>query len=340
MTVDYNGGTFKVTGPIQETAGAYEISIERKRLTACMRQFNIIDDVEFNRLNDLAEGAVVLKGLVGAANLASLGSDTPLQVMDVVMTGAWEHAVAGGHFGDLDQIANTALGFDEFQDDEYQILFLAQFCNPDHGKPDPNADPAGNWRAVPARKQIFQSHDPNEKYGTQGGGDMHAVRSDRPLDYVVGFQNLPTASAAAQTVTVTDTLDPAKVDLSTFALGPIAFGDQVLSPPAGVKTWTKTVDMRPGKDWLVKVEAALSGATVTWKFTTLDPQTLAKTTDVLAGFLPPSGEGSAGYSVAPKAGIATGTAIAGSASIVFDTNAAITTNVWSNLIDDVAPTGR
>ena len=319
VTVDFNGGTFKISGPIQETEGAYEVSIERKRLTACMRQFNIIDEQEFNRLNDLAEGAVVLKGLANVAKLASAGSDTALQVMDVVMTGAWERAVAGGHFGDLDRIANTQLGFDEFQEDEYQILWLAQLCNPDHGKPDPNA----NWRAVPARKEVFQSRDPNEKYGTQGGGDRHAVRSDRPLDYVVGFQNLPTASAAAQTVTVTDTLDPAKVDVSTFALGPIAFGDRVLSPPGGVTSWTKTVDLRPGKDWLVKVEGALSGTTVTWKFTTLDPQTLANTTDVLAGFLPPSGEGSVGYSVAPKAGIATGTAIAGSASIVFDANAPI-----------------
>ena len=34
---------------------------------------------------------------------------------------------------------------------------------------------------------------------------------------------------------------------------------------------------------LVKVEGRLTGNTAKWTFTTLDPQTLAKTTDVTAG---------------------------------------------------------
>ena len=145
---------------------------------------------------------------------------------------------------------------------------------------------------------------------------------------------------------VTDQLDPAKVDLSSFSLGPIAFGDELLTPPNGVSSWTTTVDLRPAQDLLVKVEAALDSGTAkaTWTFTSLDPATGQATTDALAGFLPPdahppAGEGDVSYAVSPKAGISTGVSIAGSASIVFDTNAPIVTNVWSNLIDDLAPGG-
>ena len=90
----------------------------------------------------------------------------------------------------------------------------------------------------------------------------------------------------------------------------------------------------------MKVVAALDTGTgkVTWTFTSLDPATGQLTTDPLAGLLPPGVEGSTSYFATPKAGIASGTAIAGDASIVFDTNAAIATNVWSNLIDNDAPT--
>ncbi len=339
LTVDFNGGEFKITGPLIELEGEYELSIEKLRLTECLKEKGLIGNDDYEDLKRFADGAVVLTGLTSAASAASLGYDSHLSVMKTVMSGAWEKRVLGGKIGIVDQIANPAWGFDLLQDDEYQMLWLAQLCNPKDTIPEPEYDEKGNYKPSKYIQELLQSFDPNEKYGTQGGGDMHAVRSDRRLDYTVGFQNLPSASAAAQTVTVTDTLDPAKVDMSTFALGPIAFGDQLLTPPTGVTSWTKTVDLRPGKDYLVKVEGKLTGTTATWTFTTLDPQTLAKTTDVTTGFLPPSGEGSIAYSVAPKAGVATGTAIAGSASIVFDTNAPIVTNVWSNLIDDVAPTG-
>ena len=67
-------------------------------------------------------------------------------------------------------------------------------------------------------------------------------------------------------------------------------------------------------DLLVKVEAAIDGAgKVTWDFTSLDPATGAKTTDAVAGFLPPNADArrraraASSYAVSPKAGIASGT---------------------------------
>ena len=44
-------------------------------------------------------------------------------------------------------------------------------------------------------------------------------------------------SAAAQTTVITDRLDPTKVNLSTFSLGPITFGNEILNPSAGASSY-------------------------------------------------------------------------------------------------------
>ncbi|MBP5620674.1 MAG: fibronectin type III domain-containing protein, partial [Thermoguttaceae bacterium] len=62
------------------------------------------------------------------------------------------------------------------------------------------------------------------------------------------------------------------------------------------------------------------------------------------GFLPPNnkeigdGEGYVSFTVSPKAGLETGTRIETSATIVFDRNDPIDTNVWVNTLDVDAPT--
>ncbi|MDA0180907.1 hypothetical protein OJ997_11430 [Solirubrobacter phytolaccae] len=347
LKVDFNGGEFKITGPLQQVEGAYELSIQRLRLTECMKDLGFLNGTDYEDLKRLAEGAVVMKGMVSAAGASSELGNFSLQLgaLDAVMSGAWEMRVAGGPSAVLDNIANTKFNLYPEQDDEWQLLWMMQLCT-EHDKPveapDPQYDKDGNFIPPPFVKELLQSHDPNEKAGTPGGGAAHAVRSDKPLHYRVSFENLPAASAAAQTVRVTDPLDPAKLDLSTFALGPIDFGDVLLTPPANARSWTTTVDLRPATDLLVRVEAGLEGSSAVWKFTSLDPATLTATTDAVAGFLPPNkvapeGQGGVSYSVAPVAGVATGTVVGGDASIVFDTNAAIVTNVWSNLLDDTAP---
>ncbi len=84
---------------------------------------------------------------------------------------------------------------------------------------------------------------------------------------------------------------------------------------------------------------------VTWRFTSIDPDTAELTDDPDAGFLPPNtappaGEGSVVFSVMPKRGLVTGTAIRNQAGIVFDTNAPIPTPTWLNTIDNDAPVTR
>lgn len=191
------------------------------------------------------------------------------------------------------------------------------------------------------------SADPNDIYGPSGVGDARYVRGDSPLSYNIVFENKPEATAAAQEVVVTDSLDLAKVDLSTFSLGPIAFGATQITPPPGLKQFATDVDLRPADNLMVRINADLDEATglITWRFVSLDPATCLPTTDVLAGFLPsnktsPEGEGSVFYTVSPKPDLATGTEIRNKATIVFDANPSIDTPEWHNTIDNTQPTSQ
>ena len=119
------------------------------------------------------------------------------------------------------------------------------------------------------------SIDPNAKYGPSGSGPAHYMIPEPVMPYAISFENQPEASLPAQTVVVTDHLDTATLDLATFALGPITVADHTITPPAGVKTFTGDADLRPARNVLMKVTAALDEQTgiVTWTFLSLDPTT-------------------------------------------------------------------
>jgi uncharacterized protein DUF4214 len=188
------------------------------------------------------------------------------------------------------------------------------------------------------------SVDPNEKVGLRGVTAENYTTGTQPLSYTVFFENQATATAPAQTVVVTDQLDVTKFDLSTFTLGLMGFGSTVVTPPQGVQTYDTDLDLRPAKNLIVRIHAVLDNSTglVTWKFQSIDPATNQPPTDPLAGFLPPDtdgvvGEGSVLYSVMPKAALASGTQIINKATITFDLNASLDTNMFTNTIDNSAP---
>jgi hypothetical protein len=191
------------------------------------------------------------------------------------------------------------------------------------------------------------SHDPNDKAGPTGAGEQRYITGREPLRYLLRFENTPTASAAAQEVTVTDPLDPATMDLDTLELGPITFGNRTLTPPPGLSEWTADADLRPGMNLILRVNAKMDRGTniLTWKFTSLDPATMQLTENPTLGFLPPNqnppdGEGSVFFTVGPKPGLATGTEVKNKATIVFDVNAPIDTPQWLNTIDNLRPESR
>jgi hypothetical protein len=191
------------------------------------------------------------------------------------------------------------------------------------------------------------AHDPNQKVGSPGVGAAHFEPAAGPFPYVVFFENVETASAPAADVVVTDQLDADRFDFDTFDLGPIAFGDTTVVPPPGSTAFRTHVDLRPAQNLLVRIEASFDKATglATWRFTSLDPDTLAPPEDPLAGFLPPNrrppeGEGHVTFFVRARAGVASGAELCNQATIVFDANPPISTETWCNRVDTTPPASQ
>ncbi len=194
------------------------------------------------------------------------------------------------------------------------------------------------------RIPFHSSVDPNAKWGPFGSGTQHFRRAGGPFHYDVEFENLATASLAAQQVVVTDQLDTSTLDTSTFSLGPISFGPYTVTPPPGTKHYITGLDLRPANNLQVKIDAGLNLASglVTWRFTSLDPTTGEATTDPAAGFLPPDvtppqGQAHLLFSILPKSGLSDGTTVCNRATVVFDSNPAINTQNWCNTFDFTPP---
>lgn len=191
---------------------------------------------------------------------------------------------------------------------------------------------------------FFFSCDPNDKVGPFGIGSERYTTGEAPIPYTIFFENKAEASVPAQEVVITDQLDSVNLDLSTFRLGPIAFGDKLVLVPAGRTEYNTDVDLRPETNLIARINARLDQSTglVTWRYYSLDPATLQPTLDPLAGFLPPNvipgkGEGSVTFTVEAKTDVVSGTQVSNSASIVFDTNAPILTPIWFNTVDKTKP---
>jgi hypothetical protein len=203
----------------------------------------------------------------------------------------------------------------------------------------------GDYRCLYA--PINNSVDPNDKAGTIGVGASHFVTNLQPLNYNITFENQSSATAPAQQVTITDQLDTANLDLTTFSLGPISFGSYTIIPPSGQSQYLGGLDLRPAQNVQVRLQAGLNKSTglVTWLFQSIDPTSGQFTTDPLAGFLPPDvtppqGIGTLVYSVAPKGSVTTNTVTCNQATVVFDFNAPLSTPTWCNSFDNTPPVSR
>lgn len=209
--------------------------------------------------------------------------------------------------------------------------------DPTRRDPDPSVSVAG---------VIAVAGDPNDKQGVQGSGPSHYIAGGEPLRYSILFENIPTASAPAATVTIKDTLNPLTVDLATLKLGVITFGTHSFSLPAvelaSLGTYSTNFDLRPTENLGVRVTASLdvTSGLLTWTLASIDLSSGLPPVDSLAGFLAPGEEGNVSFSVTPKSGTATDTQFTNKATIVFDANDPIDTRVWTNTIDNTPPVSQ
>ena len=176
------------------------------------------------------------------------------------------------------------------------------------------------------------SADPNDKIGPSGFGAGGYITANGVLPYRIDFENETNATAAAQQVTITDPLST-NLDLSTFQLTEIGFGDVLLAIPQGSQCYEDVVPMTyNGVDFNVEIYAGIDFASgeMYADFYSIDPNT-ALPPSVLVGFLPPEdgtgrGQGHVSYTIQLKPGLPTGTQIRNVALITFDENDPIATD--------------
>lgn len=138
--------------------------------------------------------------------------------------------------------------------------------------------------------------------GPAGSGPENRVESPEELPYAIRFENLPTATASAQVVRITQTLDE-HLDPAAFAFGEYGWGNRRFQALDWVTSFRERHDLRAEIGLYVDVEAVFDPdtATLTWTFTAIDPRTMQVPSDD-RGFLPVNaadhvGEGFVSYTV-------------------------------------------
>ena len=176
-------------------------------------------------------------------------------------------------------------------------------------------------------------------------GSHHIGNGHTDVNYTICFENDTAATAPANVIVLTDTIDSNLFELNTFAPTRIRIGD-VEAQLSGLPNFIQTVDMRPRINCIAQVECNYDSqqGIATWTLSSLDPMTLEPITDFYQGLLPVNydgnGQGEVSYDISLKQGLPEGTQIKNHATITFDSNEPITTPDWVNIIDGVKPTSR
>lgn len=191
------------------------------------------------------------------------------------------------------------------------------------------------------------SVDPNYKTGPQGGSAANFINKGDILEYTIHFENLDTATAPAAEVVVVDTLDMNALDLSTFSFTGFGQTDSTVNLNVPSRNFVTEIDLQPAKNAILRVAGTLDTLTgvVRCSYRSLDPLTTEIAPLLNDGFLnpnvsPPEGEGFVSFKVKPKSNVTHLQQINNRATIYFDNNAPMATNVYLNTIDTVSPSSN
>lgn len=200
--------------------------------------------------------------------------------------------------------------------------------------------------AYVAFQEVLCAYDPNDITGPEGYDTLHWIPKNIVMPYTIRFENDPDfATAPAQRVAINQKVDP-NMNIFSFRLSDFGFGDFSFKVPPNSTFYTERLDVIDSLGVFVDVIAGIDiiENEFFWIFESIDPQTGYSPVDASIGFLPVNdsirqlGEGFVTYTVMPSADVTTGDTIAAQASIVFDVEEPIETNIWVNKIDAIAPT--
>ncbi len=213
-----------------------------------------------------------------------------------------------------------------------------------------NRIPSWIWASVGggalgnALVRLIRPIDPNDIIGPEGFGDERWVSIDDTLPYTIRFENVDTATAPAQEVSISHPLDP-DLDFRSFRLGNFGFGDLIFEVPENSSFYQQRLDLTEEQGFLVDVFAGIDITTGSafWNIITIDSETGETPENPLTGFLPPNltppeGDGFVSYTIQPRQDAQTGDVIDAQATIIFDTEEPIDTPPIFNTIDAGTPT--
>ncbi|MBN1300472.1 MAG: T9SS type A sorting domain-containing protein, partial [Melioribacteraceae bacterium] len=150
------------------------------------------------------------------------------------------------------------------------------------------------------KMQGVTSWDPNEKNGPEGYGAQKFITSAGRMHYQILFENKKEATDAAYQIVILDTLSNV-FDPSTVEFGPTSHSGFTMTREGNILKWEVVgIELPPNVN-------------------------------------PPEGEGYVTLSVKTVEGLESGTAISNQATITFDLNKPITTNLYNNTLDFTAP---
>ena len=196
--------------------------------------------------------------------------------------------------------------------------------------------------------------DPNDIIGPVGYDTMQWMSVNDVFGYTIRFENDPEfATGPAQIVKINAVIDP-HLNLPSIRIGEFGFGSFIFTPPPNTSFYSERLDVRDSLGVFVDVTAGIDivNQEAFWIFESIDPITGLAPLDGNTGFLPVNdstvtiyndttvqkGEGFVSFTISPKSSAQTGDIVKQDASIIFDQNEEIPTNVWTNIIDAFPPT--
>lgn len=190
---------------------------------------------------------------------------------------------------------------------------------------------------------IGNSFDPNIKVGPGNGPtNPYYATGSGPLDYLIQCENDTSALFAAQTVTIIDTLDIEKLDISSFQFTHVNVAGRGTGIYSKEPQFIRDILLPAGIIARVSGQLDPSKGIITWIIRTIDANTGQITTDPEAGILkpnfnPPEGEAGVGFSIRRVDGLPDDVLIKNRAVIIFDNNDPIITNTWGVIGDNIPP---
>ena len=198
-------------------------------------------------------------------------------------------------------------------------------------------------------QRTLGSYDPNEMIGPWGPDEQaHYLQPIGTMPYTITFENKSTATAPANEVWITDTLDLTKLDASTFCFNGFGWANQEFTVGGqNTKNFTQNLPYTVnGQEIQVRVSGQFDEETgiVRWNFVSLQKNG-NELEDIMLGFLPPNnddhvGEGYVSFTINHKEDPANGSTVSNEATIIFDANEAIKTNTFVNTFDTDFPTSE